>query len=148
MKTLALPRWSISFADLSLLLLALFILMQAGDRREVAAGARAAFTGEAVMRPLLDEAAADLFEPGEARLTSQARLRLYDLARFAGERRLTVESRGRDRAGSRFDAWELAAARTAALARALKEAGVAEARIGIVVAPEKKGTAGQRLTVV
>ena len=147
MKSLALPRWTVSFADLALLLLGFFVLLQAGDRREAAAGARAAFTSETVAGPLLDEAAGALFEPGEARLTAAARLRIYDLARAAGTRALKVESRGRDSAGSRFDAWELAAARTAALARALKEAGVAEERIEIVVAPEEKGVSGQRLTV-
>jgi flagellar motor protein MotB len=147
MTPLALPRWTVSFADLSLLLLGFFILLQAGDRREAAASARAAITGEQAAGPLLDDEADAMFEPGEARLTPQARIRVYDIARVAGARELVVESRGRDGAASRFDAWELAAARTAALARALQEAGVPEARIEIVIAPEQVGEAGQRLTL-
>jgi hypothetical protein len=147
MKPLALPRWTISLADLSLLLLGFFILLHASDRRQAAASARAAFTGEQAAGPLLDVAAGALFEPEEARLTPEARIRIYDIARLAGVRELVVESRGRDGAASRFDAWELAAARTAALARALQEAGIAEARIEIVLAPEQGGQAGQRLTL-
>jgi hypothetical protein len=80
----ALPRWSISFADLALLLLCFFVLLQAGDRQQVAAGARAAFGDVPIRGPLLDETAARLFEPGEARLTVAARLRILDLARSAG----------------------------------------------------------------
>lgn len=145
MRPLSLPRWTVSFADLALLLLGFFVLLQAGDRREVAASTRAAFAGAPAAGPLLDEAAATLFERGEARLTVQARIRIFDLARAAGGRGLLVESRGRDTAGSRFDAWELAAARTAALARALKEAGVAEERIEIVVA---EGDGDHRLRIM
>jgi flagellar motor protein MotB len=147
MTPIRVPRWTISFADLALLLLCFFVMLQAGDRQRVAQGARAAFASEAVAGPLLDEPASTLFEPGEARLTAAARIRIYDLARAAGGRALAVESRGRDQAGSRFDGWELAAARTAALARALKEAGLSEERIAIVVAEEGVEQRAQRLTV-
>jgi flagellar motor protein MotB len=143
----ALPRWSISFADLALLLLCFFVLLQAGDRQQVAAGARAAFGDVPIRGPLLDETAARLFEPGEARLTVAARLRILDLARSAGASPLTVHSNGRDAAASRFDAWELAAARTAALARALKEAGVPEERITILVGEGDDGQTEQRLVI-
>ena len=135
MKAAALPRWAISFADLALLLLCFFALLHAGDARKVAAGARAAFSYESLPGPLLNERAASLFEAHEARLLPAAHARLVGIgaraARAGGS--LSVESDGRDPAAHRFDAWELAAARAAALARALNEGGLAEDRIDIVL---------------
>jgi flagellar motor protein MotB len=151
MKLLSVPRWTVSFADLALLLLSFFILLHAGSAREVAAGARAAFSSQTAAGPLLEESAASLFEPGEARLKSDARARLVGIGRAAGARgrALVVDSHGRDPAARRFDGWELAAARAAALARALAEGGVAEDRVSIVL-PAGRGEEGlkeQRLIV-
>ena len=135
MKVRPVPRWTVSFADLAVLLLSFFILLHAGSAREVAAGARAAFSSQTAAGPLLEESAARLFEPGEARLKSDARARLVGIgkAAAAGGRALVVDSQGRDPAARRFDGWELAAARAAALARALNEGGVAEDRVRIVL---------------
>lgn len=136
MKAERLPRWAISFADLALLLLAFFVLLHAGSARDVAAGARAAFSAEPLPRPLLKEEAAALFERGEARLRPYGYARLVRIGReSAGNgRSLIVESEGRDPAGRRFDGWELAAARSAALARALSEGGLSEDRVEILLA--------------
>ena len=143
----AVPRWAVSFADLALLLLAFFVMLQAGNSRLVAAGARAAFSSETPAGPLLDALAATLFEPGEARLLPHARARLQGVGRTAAaaRRSLLIQSRGLDGRARRFDAWELAAARAAALARALEEGGLGEDRIDIVFAREEN--AGQRLSI-
>lgn len=147
----ALPRWTVSFADLALLLLAFFVLLHAGGAREVAAGARAAFSSQPAEGPLLDESAASLFEPGEARLKAPAMARLVAIGGTAAAkgRSAVVESRGRDASARRFDGWELAAARAAALARALGEGGLAEERVRIVLPAGRDGeeVREQRLVV-
>lgn len=148
MKAAGLPRWAISFADLALLLLAFFVLLHAGSAREVAAGARAAFSNGTVAGPLLDAEAATLFEPGEARLRPLAKARLLKIG-SATRTPLVVESVGRDPTARRFDGWELAAARAAALGRALVEGGASEQRIEIVLPRRDRESdrKGQRLTV-
>jgi flagellar motor protein MotB len=135
MKVRSVPRWTISFADLALLLLSFFILLHAGSAREFAAGARAAFSSQGAPQPLLEEPAASLFEPGEARLRPEAKAHLIGMGRAAaaGGRMLVVDSEGRDPGARRFDGWELAAARAAALARALNQGGVAEDHVRIVL---------------
>ena len=150
MSSLSVPRWAISFADLTLLLLAYFVLLHIGDERKVMAGARAAFSAKGAGGPLFEAPAASIFEPGEARLKPDARLRLADAARkaAAARMRLVVASSGRAPAASRFDGWELGAARAAAVARALAGAGIKESDIAIVMPPPRAAAAGeQRLTV-
>ena len=132
------PRWATSFADLCLLLLAFFVMLHVaeGRGRAVLAGTRAALGGAAGGRALLLDAAADpLFESGEARLKAPARARLGALGRGAarGKGRIEVESAGRPQDAARFDGWELAAARAAALARAMEEGGLAAGRIDLVM---------------
>lgn len=126
--------WAISFADLALLLLGCFVILYSSrPEGAVRAAPRAAVVAEA---PSLDMLSASLFEEGEARLTPEARARLTALGgRAAGGRdRVSVVSVGRAAASRRFDGWELAAARTAAVARAIGEGGVAEDRIELTMA--------------
>lgn len=125
-------RWALSFADLCLLLLGFFVLLQARpDGRQLAAGLREAMGAHPTRG--FEQPARALFEPGEAILRPAA---WSLLAPFAiADKRITVVSRGTDPATSRFDAWELAAARAAAVARALAQAGVAQDRIAIDLAP-------------
>ncbi len=149
MSSFPVPRWAISFADLVMLLLAFFVLLHAADERTLVTAAHAAFAGEAAGGPLLEAEADSLFEPGEARLRPEARPRVAAAARKAGPRRLAVESVGRPAGASRFDGWELAAARAAALSRALADAGVRESRIDIVMPPlrDRPHPPAQKLTV-
>jgi flagellar motor protein MotB len=143
------PRWALSFADLCLVLLAFFVLLHArnGDSLKVAQSMRAAFGGA---EPLNESAhvyqAAGLFEPGEAVLRPRARARLEALGRNAASR-IRIASTGMDPGTRRFDRWELAAARVAAVARALQVGGVEESRIEVVM-PQMTGAAtGQRISV-
>ncbi|WP_076071909.1 flagellar motor protein MotB [Sphingomonas montana] len=140
-------RWLMSFADLCLLLLGFFVLLQAqrGQAGAVSAGMRAAFGGVTGASNASD-AAADWFEPGEAVFRAGVADRLRVLGAQAGTRRVTVESRGADRSGRRFDAWELAAARAAAVARAVAAGGVDPARVDLVMTPSHE--AGAQVIVV
>jgi len=150
MKARAFPRWALSLADIMMLLLGFFVLLQAAKSSDVTAGARAAFSAEPQQRALLATEAAALFESGEARLRPAARQHIARIgAAAAGEKRgLVVESHGRDPGARRFDAWELSAARAAALARALSEAGLAEDRVQVVMpGTVEKEARGQRLLV-
>lgn len=151
MRARSYPGWALSLADLTLLLLGFFILLHAGDAREVAAGARAAFSSDPLQGPLLDSDADSLFASGEARLNEAARQRLAAIAVVAAraERSLVVESEGRDPAARRFDGWELAAARSAAVARALEQGGMPEGKVAVAMpgTDRKEDARKQRLTV-
>ena len=150
MKARTYPRWAISLADIMMLLLGFFVLLQAGDATDVAAGARAAFSMDPEPRALLETEAARLFERGEARLRPTARERIAGIGSAAAQakRRLIVESHGRDPGARRFDGWELSAARAAAVARTLEEAGMAEEKVAVVMPGTVEEEArGQRLTV-
>lgn len=130
-------RWAISFADLIMLLLAFFVMLQAQahDRLKMVAGIRSAFGGSAKSEPTEGFAAAALFDPGEAILKTgqQDRFtRIGEQARKARER-ITVTAQGRDPGSARLDSWELAAARTAAIARAIHAGGLPENRIDISI---------------
>ena len=141
------PRWAISFADLCLLLLAFFVLLQAqtGDRAKLAASMRAAFGDDTPRADHHDYEAQTLFEPGEAVLMPQARDHFAALGQKVTNIRITSE--GMDPAARRFDGWELAAARVAAIARALQAGGVPESGIEVVM-PQLNGRAtGQHISV-
>ena len=136
MRAAPVPRWAMSLADLALLLLGFFILLHAStiDKSRVADSIHAVFGDDAPRTTTRFEAnAARLFEPGEARLTAPARDQLQAIGASAASsgQRVAIESRGKDAATSRFDAWELAAARVAAAARAIEEGGLAAHRIDI-----------------
>ena len=147
MTTSAAPRWALSFADLCLVLLGFVLLMQAqrGNPAAVTAGIREAFGAP----PLggFDRIAAPLFEPGEAILRSPAHAELAAIGRRARSSGGTVhiESIGTDTGSLRFDGWEIAAARAAAAARAVREGGLAADRIDVSVAATRGR--GQRLRI-
>jgi hypothetical protein len=137
-------RWALSFADLCLLLLGFLVMLQARpDPGRLSTGFRAAFGTRD--RAVLEARATALFQPGEAILTRHGADRIVAAAQDAGDGAWIVSSRGTERGSARFDGWELAAARTAAVARALEKAGVAQERIAIAIDPATGG--GQTLVL-
>jgi hypothetical protein len=150
-------RWVLSFTDLTLVLLAFFVMMQAqvSDRLKMAAGIRGAFggSGESAGPGVSVEgiAAATAFEDGEAILKpgEAARLKALGTAAARANKRVLVASQGRDGQSARLDSWELAAARTTAVARAIRMGGVPDAMIEIAIPPMKPGdpARGQRISV-
>lgn len=151
MSTAGYPRWAISLADLTLLLLGFSVLLYASTN---GAGHQAGKMNPAVQSAssiLFRGAAAPLFAGGEARLTPRARARLKIVGNRAAGRKTRVQilSSGSAPGSARFDRWELAAARTAAVARALNEGGLAEDRIDLVIPPlpAEAGGDGQRIEI-
>lgn len=131
-------RWALSFADLCLLLLGFFVLLQAKpDANHLSAGLRAAFGAR--VDGMLQAGANAWFEPGEAILTTQGHKILDDFVQTAGKDAVIVSSRGTEATGARFDSWELAAARTAAVARELTKAGMKQDKIAIAIDPATGG---------
>ncbi|MDH7639632.1 OmpA family protein [Sphingomonas oryzagri] len=128
-------RWAMSFADLCLVLLGFLLLLQAhrGDPAALNAGIRAAFGSSAPKT--FDETATSLFEPGEAILLPNARAHFRAIGHdAAGQGGIVhVESIGTDAAARRFDAWELAAARAAAIARAVSEGGLDAKQVDLAI---------------
>lgn len=129
-------RWAISFADLTLLLLAFFVLLHAsGARRDAILSGVAQRFGGRPMAAGVELRTAALFAPGEALLTKagQARLSRAVDPLLRGDKRIELRSSGTGEATGdrRFDQWDLAAARLGAVARALEGAGVAGERLQI-----------------
>ena len=122
-------RWAISFADLALILLGFFVLLQASGTRsaQMISGVGAQFGAKPMARGETWRADA-LFVPGEAMLTPAGLARVEAAARRYAARGAPIElaSAGQDRGTARFDSWDLAAARLGAVARALKGAGLRE----------------------
>ncbi|WP_022683781.1 flagellar motor protein MotB [Sphingobium bisphenolivorans] len=141
-------RWALSFADLLLLLLGFFVMLQAGGRHRDAmlAEVRQQFGGRPVEQAL-DIRAVELFQPGEAMLTQAGRVRIAALARSAPAAKLEISSLGTDPARERFDSWDLAAARLGAVARALQTEGIAEKRLMIRGLDQLDGGAGKGQTI-
>jgi flagellar motor protein MotB len=145
-------RWAVSFADLLLLLLAFFVLLQAsGSRRDAMLSQISQQFGGRAMRQGVALRAADLFVPGDALFSEAGRAQLSAVARrFVREPgRLEIRSDGSDRGRQRFDDWDLAAARLGAVARALRMDGVAQDRLLIRGLDQGDGKAGQgqRITI-
>lgn len=132
------PPWALSFADLLILLLAFFVMLhaQSGHQAQIMNGIKQALGGPVVNRAEThDIDPRSMFQPDEAVLKPQARAALQTLGRHAVAVRakVRIESIGTDRSTSRFDGWELAAARTAAIGRAVKAGGLADGRITISI---------------
>lgn len=127
-------RWAVSFADLLLLLLGFFVLLQAsgGKRDAMLANVAQQFGGRTV-RQAQELRADKLFVSGEALLTPAGRQRIRQMAQGLKGRKEDTEldSFGFEPSSGRFDQWDLAAARLGAVARALKEDGVPQERLKI-----------------
>lgn len=144
-------RWAISFADLCLLLLGFFVLLQANSGREraVVRGIAEQFGAAPATSDAL--AARTLFVPGEAVLTEAGRRRLAVIgaAHVRSGEHLDIRSVGEDRGGGVYDGWDLAAARLGALTRALTGQGIARARMTIGgLDQSEKRAGGQMITIV
>lgn len=124
-------RWALSFADLSLLLLGFFVLLHAsqGRQQEIVGGVAEQFGAPAGKNEQL--VAVQLFLPGEAMLSAGGKAKVAQIAKAHAKDRsvLEIRSTGIDRGASRFDGWDLAAARLGALARAFVAAGISQDRI-------------------
>ena len=154
MKARVQTRWLLSFADLVLLLLGFFVLLHAqrSNPDAVVSSISEAFApGD---RPLVIErtlVARDIFMPGEAVFRERPRTAMVALAQQwrSDGGPVSITSLGRDGDSTRFDGWELAAARAAALGRVLQEGGFPADSIEIVM-PSVRGRAavnGQHLLV-
>ena len=139
-------RWAVSFADLLLLLLGFFILLQAsGQKRDaMLAQVRQQFGGRAVAKDM-ELRAAELFLPDEALLSDQGRAAVARVAAGlrSGSGRIDISSLGTDPARRRFDPWDLAAARLGAVARELRAQGLADDRLRIRGLDQMDGGTGK-----
>ena len=146
MKDAVSARWAISFADLLLLLLGCFVFLHAIEaaRPTASAGTAPDSTASRVLAAELD--AASLFEPGEARLTEAGRARIVALVPGLRGANVRVSSRGLGEGGGRLDRFELAAARSVAVSRALRAAGLDERAIAVSF-DEATGPGGQRIAI-
>lgn len=145
-------RWLLSFVDLLLLMLAFFVLLHAqrADPVAVVDSIGDAFA-PAPRRAAIERrlGADEIFTPGEAILRPEARARLDRMARGWAQRRgtISITSLGHDGDAARFEAWELAAARAAALGRLFRAAGVDARAIEIAMPARPGDSGGQRLTL-
>jgi flagellar motor protein MotB len=148
MNRLPVPRWAVSFADLVLLLLGCFVLLHAMETSRPGPGAApVAARAQAAAAPVRAFTASEVFQPGEALLTPEARAALRaEGARLAGHP-VRILSSGTGEEGGRLDRFELAAARAAAIGRALREGGLAEGDIAITMGDSGRPGAGQVITV-
>lgn len=144
-------RWAISFADLSLLLLGFFVLLQASGSRsaQVLNGVGTQFGATPIAQG--DEwRASALFVPGEVMLTPAGLAKVEAAARRYAKQGASIElaSAGQDRGNTRFDSWDMAAARLGAVARALKNAGLPEESLVIRGLDQRaEGNVGQVIRI-
>jgi flagellar motor protein MotB len=139
------PRWAVSFADLGLLLIGCFVMLHAMEVAQPKAGAATA--PSAPERAAQAFRAQALFEPGEARLIESAVPALRAEGRRWAGRPIRIVSRGAAEGSVRLDRFELAAARSAAVARVLRDNGVREGDIEIRVESAWSNT-GQTLSII
>lgn len=154
MKSASTPSWALSFADLCMLLLGFFVILhvQSGQQKQVVQGIKQALGGgAAASADSHDLDPARMFDQGEAVLRPDASAQLAAIGHNAYRTHSTVriESVGANRTSRRFDGWELAAARAAAIARAVQSGGLPENAITLSI-PEMStvnADKGQRIAI-
>jgi len=116
-------------------------------QRPRAASAATAATAPPQPAPARSFNASEVFQSGEAVLTPEAREALRaEGARLAGHP-VRIFSTGTGEEGGRLDRFELAAARTAAVARALREGGLTEQHIALAMGETGVPGSGQIIAV-
>ena len=144
----AVPSWALSFADIGLLLLGCFVMLNAMQaNRPMPVLAPTPMPSVPAYR-LQTLHAGDLFETGEARLRPGAHARLRGVAQGLSGGAIEVVSRGGAEGGNRLDRFELAAARAAAVARALRESGVPERRLTLRLEASAGAAGSQRIEIL
>lgn len=144
-------RLAVSFADLALLLLGFFVLLQAsGNRSHDVISEISTQFGAKPKADAPELHASNLFETGEAMLSDKGKAQISAIAAKMPRDATPIEilSIGQDRGARRFDGWDLAAARLGAVARALTTAGVDERRL-VIRGPDQSADdgAGQRIRI-
>ena len=126
-------RTTVSFLDLALIMTGVMALIASvGDRHPAVAealtesfGTQPTASVERIALPL-----ATLFEPHEARLTRDGAAKIAALGGRAGSSEIGIAVPVATETGtSRFNRWELAAARTAAIMRVLADQGIADSNM-------------------
>lgn len=116
-------RWSLAFADLSLLLLGFMALHNVREEDLMAVADEV--SGASKKDKQIELAATELFEPEEAMISTRGRERLGRFAnRLQDDRRITISITGGQIGSKRLDGWELSAARLASVGRTLQNNGV------------------------
>lgn len=134
MRLVRANRWSLAFADLSLLMLGFVVLSFVHPRAPEGQSPDSEAPEspkDAVPLESFTWSSASLFEPQEAMLTPAGREKAREVARTMGDRPvgITLSVAGQAGGSARLDQWELAAARMASFARALRAEGVDDAAI-------------------
>jgi hypothetical protein len=122
-------RWSLAFADLSLLMLGFMVLQALNtDVPSVSTPVQEKNTNQ---REKFEWNAGDIFEEGEAMISEQGRARIIMLAeKLVGRNHsLAISIVGKGPASARLDSWEMSAARMASVGRALRAEGVESRQI-------------------
>lgn len=136
-------RWSLAFADLSLLMMGFVVLSFV--RPETFTDAAEA----SIPLEIFEWPTASLFESNEAMLSKSGRQRARSVALVVRERSARVELSisGHAPVSARLDQWELSSARMASFARGLKVEGVADRAIRFGGQDAGENDAPQRLII-
>ncbi|WP_343758070.1 hypothetical protein [Parasphingorhabdus litoris] len=120
MKMQRADRWSLAFADLSLLMLGLIVLSF------VHPASVAEVSKTDVPSRAFEWTTASLFESNEAMLTSAGKEKVSLVIASLSERpkEVTLSITGNSESSARLDEWELSSARMASFARSLKANGL------------------------
>lgn len=138
------PLWLWTLADLALLLVGFFVLVQATDRKALAQGLREGFgAAPAAPAPIAVESAAAYFAPGSIELQEPARLYAFAVGALR-DSRMSVRITGSSAAAGDVDratgsAALLAADRARAAAAYLIARGISPARIAIAAPATGRG---------
>jgi len=124
-------RWSLAFADLSLLLLGFMALLNLHPEQQHE------FIDAKQDGPELQEfeiLVSDMFEPGEAMIGIVGEKRISEILKQAGHRNISysISISGHAEGSARLDSWELSAARMASVGRSIERTSASDTKIDFV----------------